>query len=501
LENGRDERFNQLSWFDFNAKSPLAGSVPGYPNLQGGLRFVGIDADRQFDLDRNNFGPRAGLAYSLNSKTVLRSGYGIFYLPYVGAATGGAAGTNGFLANSRWVSSLDGLTPLNYLSNPFPQGLDLPTGSSQGLLTSVGQDLAGARDGAIERGSAVGYAQQWNLNLQRELPGRVSVEMAYAGSKGTFLPDEGWQLNQLTATQLALGPALQQLVPNPFAGTITSGPLASPTVSRAQLLRPYPHFLNVKNFKPSSASSTYHGFQLRVQKQFAQGLNLLMSYSSGKVITDSDGTAGQAAALLTAHQDSYNRRASRSISAEDVSQRFVLSYVWDLPFGKGKRVGGTWPTWVNHIAGNWQVNGITTFATGTPLEITAPNTSQSFSDVMRPNVTGNPALDANRSIDEKLAKWFDTSVFTQPAPFTFGNGPRTLPNVRSDGISNFDFSLFKVFPMGEKRFLQLRGEFFNVFNTPEFGLPGRTLAAAGFGTVANQANTPRQAQIGLRLVF
>jgi hypothetical protein len=156
---------------------------------------------------------------------------------------------------------------------------------------------------------------------------------------------------------------------------------------------------------------------------------------------------------------------------------------------------------VAYTLGNWQINGIVTFAAGTPLEIAAPNTSQSFSEVLRPNVSGNPALSNSRPLGEKLAQWFDTSVFSQPAPFTFGNGPRTLPNVRSDGASNLDLSLFKIFPIGERRFVQLRGEFLNLTNTPEFGLPGRTLAAAGFGLVGNQASAPRQVQLALRLVF
>jgi hypothetical protein len=499
IENGRDERSNQLSWFDFNAPSPL--QAPGVSSLTGGLRFVGVDADRQFDLDRNNFGPRAGLAYSIDSKTVLRSGYGIFYLPYIGAATGGAAGMNGFLANSTWLSSLDGLRPLHPLSNPFPDGLEIPTGARLGLSTSLGQSIAGGRDGAIERFSKTGYAQQWNFNLQRELPGKTIVEAAYVGSKSTHLPDEGWQLNQLTQAQISQGASLQQLVPNPFFGRIGTGPLSTQTVTRAQLLRPYPHFLNLKNFKPTAASSSYHGFQFRAQRQLSEGLNLLLSYTSGKVITDSDGTAGQAAANVNAHQDSFNRRASRAVSAEDVSQRLVLSYVWDLPFGKGKRFGSQWPGWLAYTLGNWQLNGIATFAAGTPLEITAPNTSQSFSDVQRPNLSGNPALSSSRPLGDKLARWFDTTVFIQPAPFTFGNGPRTLPNVRSDGTSNLDFSLFKIFPVDERRFLQLRGEFLNLTNTPEFGLPGRTLAAAGFGLIGNQANAPRQVQLALRLVF
>lgn len=443
-------------------------------------------------------GPRAGLAYSLNPKTVIRTGYGIFYLPFIGVATGDAACTNGFLVNSNWLSSLDGL--LNYLSNPFPSGLDLPTGNSLGLLSNVGQVLGGTRDGALDRTSRVGYAQQWNFNVQRELPMRFNVEAAYTGSKGTKLPDEGWQINQLTPDQLKLGAALQQLVPNPFAGVITSGTLAQPTVTRSQLLRPYPQFLGVSDFRPAAASSIYHAFQLRVQKEFSNDLSLLLAYTDGKLIDDSAGISGQAVGV-TRHQDSFNRRADRSISSEDVSQRMVISYVYSLPIGRGKRFGAGWAKPARIALGDWQINGITTFATGTPLALTAANTSQSNSDVVRPNVVGDPTLPGGRSTSAKLAQWFNTAAFAQPVPFTFGNAGRTVPNVRGDSMKNFDFSVFKAFPIREKSRVEFRTEFFNLFNTPLFALPGQALGNAAFGVVSAQANSPRQVQLGLKAIF
>ncbi|MCL4401784.1 MAG: TonB-dependent receptor, partial [Acidobacteria bacterium] len=346
VETGRTERFNQLSYFDFAAPSPLA-SATGIANLHGGLRFVDANNPRQFNTDWNNFGPRIGIAYSADSRTVVRAGYGIFYLPYVGMAVGSAAGDNGFLSNTPWMSSADGFTPLNYFSNPFPTGLAPSLGSSEGLSSVVGQNLGSTRDGAIDRGARVGYAQEWNVNIQRSLPGNIILEAAYIGNKGTKLMDNGWQLNQLTPDQLALGSQLQAQVPNPFYGVIQTGPLSLPTVSRGQLLRPYPQFLNVMDYRPAAASSIYHAAQFRLQKQLSHGASVLISYTTGKLIDDSGGTTIGGGGPAPAHQNAYDRRADRSVSSQDISQRFVASVVYTLPFGRGRTLGNSWAGWVD----------------------------------------------------------------------------------------------------------------------------------------------------------
>src|SRR5262245_2450406 len=296
LEPGRTERFNKLSYFDFDAPSPIAQQA-GIPGLRGGLRFIGVDGNpkRQFDTDGNNFGPRFSLAYSVNEKTVVRAGYGIFYYPFVGAASGWASGINGFLSFTDMVSSIDGLRPTDLLSNPFPAGLQQPTAPGSGLLTGLGQDFgASGRDGAVDRTNRVGYSQQWNLNIQREAPGNLSVEVAYTGNRGVKLVDGplGHQINQLTVEQLRPGAQLQQTVPNPFFGIINTGPLSRATTTRGQLLRPYPQFLGVYNFRPSSGSSIYHAFQMRVDKRFSNGLTLLASYTNSKLIEDATQAVG-----------------------------------------------------------------------------------------------------------------------------------------------------------------------------------------------------------------
>ncbi len=492
LEQGKRDRFSQLTWFDYDVASPLAAAAR-MPGLRGGVRFQGIDGDSHYPTDRNNFGPRFGLAYSIDSKSAVRAGYGVFYPPYVGMA-GNARASEGFSTQSQWVASIDGLRPENLISNPFPRGLTLPTGNRLGLLTNVGQNQPDSIDRVSIRSS---YVQQWNVNLQRELPGRIAAEVAYVGNKGTKLTDGGWEMNQLRPELLSQGAALQQRVPNPFLGLISSGPIAGAEVTRGQLLRQFPQYGNVTNFRPTSASSTYHALQLRVQKEIAQGATFLLSYTSGKLIDDSVGVG--AGGLESAHQDAFYRRAERSISPQDIAQRLVFSYLYDLPFGRKRRWGGSWPVAVSHVLGGWQINGIATIATGLALPITAQNNAGAFNSLQRPNIVGNPALSGSRSTSEKLAQWFSVAAFAQPAPFTFGNGPRTLPNVRAPGERNIDFSLFKEFPFGEARRVEFRAEFFNLTNTPNFGLPGLNFGAGNFGVIGGQANAPRQVQFGLKL--
>jgi hypothetical protein len=503
LEPGRTERYNQLSYFDFNAPSPIAQQV-GIPGLHGGLRFVGVNGNpsRQFDTQWNRLAPRFSFAYSIDPKTVVRGGYGIFFLPFIGAASGWASGVSGYLSYTPMVTSLDGLHPVDPLSNPFPKGLQPPTAPGSGLLSSYGQDLgASGRDGAIDRSARDGYSQQWNFNVQRQLPGQVSLEVAYVGNKGTKLPDGtlGPQLNQLTLDQLTLGNQLLQLVPNPFQAYVQTGPLSQATVTRAQLARPYPQFLTVYNFRPALGSSSYHAFQGRLEKRLSKGLTLLASFTGGKLIDNIGG-------VLTsdpAHQNIYNLAADRSLAPEDISRRLVLSYVYELPFGRGKQFGSGLSRALDLVVGGWSVNGIVTFSTGVPLVILdSSNNSQSFSAAQRPNVNGSdPGLPGDRSLTDKIAKWFNTSVFSQPAAFTFGNAPRTMPTLRADGVHSWDFSVFKAFPIHESIRAEFRAEMFNFTNTPIFAAPGQSFGTANFGVVNSQANSPRQVQLGLKLYY
>jgi len=504
LEDGRTERHNALGWFDFDVQSPLA-AITGLP-IKGGMRYVGVDGNsrHQFDTDKNNFAPRFSVAYSLSPKMVIRAGYGIFYLPFTGQAAGRPSAMPGYVATTTWASSLDGITPRDVLSNPFPDGLTQPSAPQAGLMAAVGANLGSAgSDSAIDRGSRVGYAQQWNFNIQRELPRNTSIEVAYTGSRGIKLSDgpNGLQLNQLDPTYMSLGDGLLKSVANPFYGIVKTGPLSGATTTRGQLLRPYPQYLGLLSLRPATAASTYHAFQARFDKRFSSGLTMLLSYTNAKLIDDASQAVGFLGQAPT-HQNVYNRRADRSLSGLDISQRFVASFVYAVPAGRGKALGSGMPRWMDLAIGNWQVNGIVTFSTSIPLAITnSQNNAGAWSDTQRPNVNGDPKLSGGRSTDENLNQWFNTSVFSQPATYTFGNLGRTLPTVRGDGINNFDLSLFKDFPIKEAYRVEFRAEAFNALNTPQMALPNLAFGSGNFGKVLAQANSPRQVQLGLKVYF
>jgi hypothetical protein len=352
------------------------------------------------------------------------------------------------------------------------------------MNTLLGQGVRGD-----PRWVRTGYLQEWSLNVQRQLPGSVIVEAGYVGSRGVKLPIT-FQLNQLPDEYLALGSRLLEQVPNPFAGVISVGALSQPTVSRGQLLRPYPQFLNITFPQNSAGSSVYHAFQLRVEKRFSQGLSLLVAYTNSKLISDTDSQKtwieGEFGAGI---QNSNNRRLDRALAPQDISQRLVLNYVYELPFLKQNR-------WL----GGWSVTGITTLQTGRPLALnTATNNTNSFGGGSRPNNNGQSA--ALPDSERTLERWFDTSVFSQPEPFTFGNTGRTLPDVREPGLVNFDFSAIKDFLLTERARLQFRAEAFNIFNTPQFGRPGTVFGNPQFGVINSQANSPRQIQLGLKIIF
>jgi hypothetical protein len=311
--------------------------------------------------------------------------------------------------------------------------------------------------------------------------------------------------NQLPPAFLALGNSLNDLVPNPFYGIITNPAsiLSRETVPRSQLLRPYPQYTSVSAFRKPQANSIYHAFTLRAEKRYSNGLNLLVAFTGGKLIDD----ASQVVSFLGPagnKQDFYNRRAERAVSAQDVSRRLVVSGVYDLPFGRGRQFLSGMNRAMDAVLGGWQVNGILTLQTGTPVIITQnQNNTGLGSPGQRPNNNGKSAAKDSGSTNDRISEWFDTSVFSFAPAFTFGNVGRTLPDVRNPGIKNLDASLFKNFRFTEDVNVQFRAEAFNLTNTPQFGIPGSQLGGAGFGAITGYANgqAPRQVQLALKLLF
>jgi len=505
INDPRTERYDRTNYFDPLAPNPLGEQLknrPGFSdcpacaNLKGGLVFVGAGGTgrKQYETDWNNFSPRVGFAYQVTKKTVARGGYGIFYsTPSTSAA--GTIGLNGYRSDTPFRGSLDGVTPNHYLNNPFPDGFLPLTGNSLGLLTFIGQGPS-----APLRDTVTPYTQNWNFGIQRELPGSLLLEASYVGSRGVHLVDNGTNLDQLEPQHLALGAKLLDNVANPFFGLVSTGTLAQPTVQRRFLLRPYPQFNGVTALFFTGSSSIYHSFQLKAEKRLSQGLSFLLAYTNAKLIDDSSQSNGNYG-REGVRQNAYDRRADRSISPNDISQRLVISFVYELPIGRGRKLGNDWNRVADILVGGWQVNGIATLQTGLPLTISASNTCNCFNNGLRPNISGSAKLSGD--VHGRLEQYFNTSVFSQPVTYSFGNTSRTLPDVRGPGTYNWDLSLFKNFRVSEGLNLQFRAEAFNLFNRVQFGLPDQNFAnlGRGFGRITSQANSPRQMQFALKVLF
>jgi hypothetical protein len=493
------ERFDRLVVLQPGAPNELSG--------RGGLNFTGRfglvntpdNPSRNNAGPRNVISPRFGLAYRLNQKTVLRAGYGIFFLPN-DVAFGTAPNVD--ISNAYttpYLGTVDGsLTPQDRLSNPFPRGIVQAPGRAQNIQQLFyGQGVTGPFFNDPRA-----YMQQWNFSVQRELAGGMALDVAWAGSKGTNLPGPNQVLNQLPEQFLAQGATLQQQVPNPFFGQVQFGTLSLPTVARGQLLRPYPQYTGFNVTSPMNRNSVYHSAQVKLEKRFASGGSILASYTFAKLISDTDTlTAWLEPGGGMGVQNFYNLKAEKSVALYDVPQRAVISYIYDLPFGKGKKFLTNTSGAMNRLIDGWGINGVTTFQSGNPLPMTmGVNTTNSFGGGQRPNSTGTSAA-LTGNAQPKLNRWFDTSQFTATPAFQFGNVARSLTDVRSHGIANYDFTLFKNTQLTERFGLQFRTEVFNLFNRVQFGYPGTGFGNPNFGVVGGQANTPRLVQLALRLLF
>jgi hypothetical protein len=395
------------------------------------------------------------------------------------------------------VGTIDGVTPNNLLRNPFPNGV-----APAGIRSA---DAVNRFDGlgitAVIPGLPQPYVQQWNLNIQQEIKGWL-LDAAYVGSKGTHLQVGTQELNQLPDQYLALGQGLFEQVPNPFYGLITTGTLSARTVQRGQLLRPYPQFTSVGAAAMPNRSSIYHAFQFKLEKRFSQGGNLLFSYTGGKTISDASTLTGWVEPTTSTRRCSNNNlRDCRTLSPWDVAQRGVVSYVYDLPFGKGKQFLSSASGVGGYLVSGWGFNGVVTFQSGFPVALVPQlNTSNSFGGGQRAFNNGTSAK-VDGAAQSRLDRWFNTSVFSAAAPYTFGNTSTFLPDTRTHGIANWDVAVFKNNRITESVGVQFRLELFNTFNRVQFGPPNGTQGSPLFGTVRTQLNDPRLVQLALRLMF
>jgi len=465
---------------------------------------------------------------------VVRSGYGIFWIPsYVSFALNPLndmvnAGT------TTYFGTVDGTHPVSTIALPFPAGIALPPGRSLGVqgtqqyLTQVVQSITEVDP----RNHPSGYVQQWNLNMERELPFGFFVSAAYVGAKGTHLEQYSQQINQISDALLAqaageVNPSLPnprqnvtlvQPAPNPFFINGQALALTGPTTTVGQLLRPYPQYTSVQLAGQGSYDSNYHSLQLTVNRRFANAGSLLLAYTNSKLISDTDTLTSWLEPAVGGIQDNNRLSGERSLSSQDVPQRLVISYVLDLPIGKGGKYLTNVRGAMDKLVTGWGVDGVTIFQRGFPLVFTngQANGTTLFGGGSRPNVVPgcNPVVqgsatsrlgDANNS---HMPKWFNTACFEAPADFTFGDEPRVDARLRAQGINNFDFAVFKRtrFAADERFGLEFRTEFFNIFNRTQFAPPNTICCNANnvnFGVITATApgTNPRLVQFGLKFLF
>ena len=499
-ESPYTDRHNKLNYFSSNVPSPARN--PSFPNLTGGLEFAGVGGNPASVYDWNiaHFEPRLGFAYTVIPSTVVRGGAGLVYAPLeISNNAVGFTPTTGFSSTTSWVTSTNGgLNPANLLSNPYPQGLVPPKGSSLGAATQLGQSF-----NVWTAHPKTPLSYQWNFGIQQQLPSSILVEAAYVASRGMHLT-HNFDHDVLNPQYLSMGNALLNKVANPFQPFVSIGTLSASTVTQQQLLLPFPQFLDVNAENETWGDSSYESAQFKVNKRTTHGVSMLAAYTISKWlsnVTVADAPIGPT--NNSGVQNWYDLRAEKSLSENDTPQALILNVVAELPFGAGERYLGGLHGPLQALIGGWRASGILTEQSGQPLVFSAPDTGPGN----RPNwVTGvNPKLSTSRPDSQKVAAYFNTGAFSAPAPWQFGDVSRTTGAVRSPGVKNLDFSLVKQTQLFERLNMEFRAEAFNTTNTPHFGLPDTNYADlnGNFGHLTSSLASPppREVQFAVKLRF
>ena len=478
--------------------NPIQTAVSGIA-ANGVLEYAGQSGfgTQATNPNKDKFSPRVGFAYTLDSKTTIRGGYGLLWAPF----SFSLFSPLGYTQSTPYIASNDNnITPAGSLSNPFPGGVLSPIGNTAGEGAGYGQAFS-----VYSNTSHSTRIHQFSFDLQRELPGGFVVATGYSGSvtHNLIQGTPAININQLPDADLALGSKLNNKVANPFYGTSAGVfALASPTVAMAQLLLPYPEFGAISVTSTDQNHARYHSIYVKAQKRLGAGVNILTTYTWSRNLDASNGASNTFNSQPATSQDNYNRAAEWSLAAINTPGRWTSAVNYELPFGKGRKFLAS-NRYLDLAVGGWAVNFQTTMQTGFPLAISQSNLNSSIgTSVQRPNATGvSPATTG--TIESRLASYISPAAFSLAPQYTFGNLSRTITE-RGPGISSVDFSMFKTYSaelMGTTFKAQFRCEVFNLTNTPQFYGPNTTFGSSTFGQITTQANFPRVFQLGVRFVL
>jgi hypothetical protein len=402
--------------------------------------------------DYNNFAPRIGFAYSpkfLGGKTVFRGAYGIFYQRENANTWIDIAINTPFIRQTN--INLDTVPSSPYYWQLYSLSRPTALAPPQPLLVF-----------ALDPNWRDGMIHQWNFNIQQSLGFGTVLQIAYVGNRGLRLP----------------------------RATLPNQP--SPGPGGVDARRPYTNFGQI-NGLDSGGDAHYDGLQVQLEKRYSNGMQLMAGYTFSKCMSNSDSTfVGESTSI----QNGRDFHQQQSLCTQHFSQRLTLSWLYDIPVGRGRTFLSNTSRAVDLLLGGWQINGIYTARSGSPFTVGQPGDFPNVGDgSARPDQIGNPNQVSNRSIDH----WFNTDAFALAARYQWGTAGRNT--VIGPGINNWDFSAFKTFSLDEKRKLQFRAEFFNLFNHAEFGFPGSSIATAQFGRISSTTRDPRDTQMSLKFLW
>ena len=436
-------------------------TVPGQATLVGARN--GSRYDRAtIATDRNNIAPRISLAYLLRKKTVIRGGYGIYFVGYQPFGDSQYLHSNPPYTITTNLST-DGVRPTLVVKDGFPADMLDPK-----RVTDV-------QTSSYERAGRLAYNQQWSLSIQRALPGDTVLEVGYYANVSHRL------LRRREGNSPLPGPGTVN-ARRPFRTIVL--PIAGTTVTTSS-----------DNRHQWDGNANFQSLQVRLEKRLSRGLSLLTSYVWAKDISDSRGTAIDGGASNIMPQDPYNLRNEKSNADENTPHRFVMSGIYDMPFGRGRAWLQGLPATANAVLGGWTVAAITTLASGHPLNLSVQGSPSNTGNPDRPDVVGDWRLaGSQRSLD----RWFNTAAFAANRLYTYGNAGRNI--LVGPGTHQFDLAIYKTFPLRERIRLQFRAEAFNALNSPNFGNPNVQVGNPAYGRIS-AADRPRTLQFGLKTIF
>jgi len=523
MELGLTERYDRfLQGFDATTPSPIQAAAqaayttnynlnptnfllpPSQFQVVGGLEYASDENRALWNADKGNWQPRIGAAYSLNEKTVLRAGFGIFMSPY--RILPDDIKQVGFNAQTPFVpTNNQGRTFVATLNNPFPSGFQPAFGSTRGLITNVGQDLGASDAGVIPSERKNAKFSRLIIGIQRELPGQFVVEANFVSSWGrdmvvnrnlNFVPRQFLadltgvtDLATATARDTAANTNLTANILNPFINLLpgTGSPFnTAANISRAQSLLRFPQFLNVF-VQEYNGTNRYNSLQLQASKRFAKDLTLNMTYTYSRL-------RERLNYLNPSDPDLEDR-----IGTDDRPNRYTFAAVYLLPFGKGRKFGKDMNPFVDAFVGGWQLNGTYEWQQGQPILL-----SQAFfyaGDINQLESHAGQRDGAGNKYGISPLPAFDTANFLRLSSTTLRTVPTTLDKMRHMPFTSVNLSLSKNFQVGEGKRLQFRAEALNALNHPYFIDLSADPTNASFGLFTTQRNLPRDIQLGLKFTF